>query len=141
MITLNPVNGSIEISAMIDYHLVTKTYYGYTKVESVEDYLAEFGSTHPELREELMVQLKPNIRCYDSGGEFFDRYTVIYLDEPERGRDTFTAVGMSEHPFHPQGFGQHCTATSGRHLGKLIAFEDLPEDCQKLVKRDLGDTQ
>lgn len=81
--------------------------------------------------------MKPNIKCYDNGGKSFDRYTVVYLDEPERGLNYFAAVGLSEHPFHPQGFGQHCIATPGRHLGKLIEFEALPEDCKKLVLRDL----
>jgi hypothetical protein len=44
---------------------------------------------------------------------------------------------MSSIPFHPQGFGQYSTCQLGRHLGKRIDFEDLPEDCQKLVKQDL----
>ena len=78
-----------------------------------------------------------NIRIYDNGGASFDRYTVVFMNEPEYQPGTFMALGMSEHPFHPQGFGQHCAAMPGRHLGKRIKFEDLPEDCQKLVKQDL----
>lgn len=81
-----------------------------------------------------------NIRCYDNGGKTMDRYTVIYMDQPEYKHKTYACVGMSEHPFHPQGFGQHLTAMVGRHLGKRIKFEELPEDCQKLVKRDLQET-
>lgn len=77
-----------------------------------------------------------NIKLYDNGGETYDRYTVIYLDDPE-GHGLFSSVGMSEHPFAPSGFGQHGSAKPGRHLGKRIEFEDLPDDCQKLVKRDL----
>lgn len=78
------------------------------------------------------------IRCYDNGGKTFDRFTVVYMDEPENAPGLFAAVGMSENPFHPQGFGQHCSAMPGRHLGKRIRLEDMPEACQRLVKRDLG---
>jgi hypothetical protein len=76
------------------------------------------------------------IRCYDNGGETCDRYTVVYIDEPERQQGTFAAVGMNAEPFHPQGFGQHCSAMLGRHLGKRIPFTSLPADCQQLVKQD-----
>lgn len=80
-----------------------------------------------------------NIKCYDSGPNgFWDRYTVVYLDHKERGRGTYSARAMSARPFHPQGFGQMTTAMLGRHLGKRIKFEDLPEDCQKVVKQDLS---
>ena len=78
-----------------------------------------------------------NIKCYDNGGETVDRYTVVYLDYPEKEPATFSAVGMSGQPFHPQGFGQHCAAMPGKHLGKRIKFSDLPKDCQTLVKSDL----
>lgn len=81
------------------------------------------------------------LRCYDNGGPdkggTCDRFTVVYLDEPERKPGSFAAVGMNGSPFHPQGFGQHCTAMPGRHLGKRVALTDLPEDCQKVVRQDL----
>jgi hypothetical protein len=73
------------------------------------------------------------IKIYDNGGKTFDRFTVVFINEPERQPNTFAALGMSARPFDPQGFGQHCMATPGRHLGKRILFEDLPADCQKLV--------
>lgn len=78
-----------------------------------------------------------NIRIYDNGGRTYDRYTVVYMKEPETRPGTFAARGMSEHPFHPQGFGQYCAAMPGRHLGKRIAFDQLPTDCQRLVQQDL----
>jgi hypothetical protein len=80
-----------------------------------------------------------NIRIYDNGGKTFDRYTVVYLDQPEREPNTFAAIGMSANPFHPQGFGQHCSAVPGRHLGKRIQFNELPEDCKRLIEQDLKD--
>jgi len=76
------------------------------------------------------------IRCYDDG-KTCDRYTVVFLDQEESRIGTFAALGMSGSPFHPQGFGQHCAAVPGKNLGRRIAFADLPEDCQKLVKQDL----
>ena len=78
-----------------------------------------------------------NLKIYDNGGETCDRYTVVFTDRPERAKNTYTCLGMSEKPFHPQGFGQHSTAMLGRHLGKSIKFEDLPVDCQKMVLQNL----
>ena len=65
-----------------------------------------------------------------------DRYTVVYMEQPENGHNMFACVGMNDSPFHPQGIGQHSACMIGRHLGKRIPFETLPEDCQKLVKMD-----
>ena len=76
--------------------------------------------------------------CYDNGGRSFDRYTVIFLDAPEYKPGTYLCLGMSPHPFHPQGFGQHGSAMPGRHLGRRIPFATLPEDCRKAVLQDLA---
>lgn len=80
------------------------------------------------------------MRIYDNGGKTFDCYTAVYMQQPERG-GLFECRGMSANPFHPQGFGQYCTATPGRHLGKRIPFDALPLDCQKLILRDLSPTE
>lgn len=77
-----------------------------------------------------------NVRIYDNGGETFDRYTAVYMNQPE-GRGLFGARGMSENPYHPQGFGQYCAAMPGRHLGRRITFASLPADCQRLVLQDV----
>ena len=78
------------------------------------------------------------IRCYDNGGKTYDRFTVVFMDSPEREPGIFTAVGMSEEPFHPLGFGQHTAAMPGKHLGRRVPFVSLPEPCQKLVRADLA---
>lgn len=78
------------------------------------------------------------IRVYDCGPPQLDRYFVVYMDEPERAKGTYSGVGMSEDPFHPLGFGQHSAAMPGAHLGKRIAFESLPLDCRRVVMQDLG---
>jgi hypothetical protein len=76
----------------------------------------------------------------------FDKFTVVYLDEvDERGNVQY--IGMSEHPFHPQGFGQHGEMKiynvqytgRGGCFDKRIKFADLPADCQKAVIQDLTD--
>jgi len=80
-------------------------------------------------------------KAYDNGGKTFDRYTVTFevYDEKtgkwEVCRDGFkiVALGMSEHPFHPQGFGQSCNCVEGRHLGKRVKFSELPPDVQRCV--------
>jgi hypothetical protein len=80
---------------------------------------------------------------YDAGDTFADRYSVYY-----KGRGTLACVpgekkrmrmcrAMSGAPCHPQGFGQMTSGLPGKHNGKRIQFEDLPEACQKLVLRDL----
>jgi len=100
-------------------------------------------------------------RCYDNGGMdeggSFDQYTVCYTGRYRHKTERCQwYVGMSTYPFHPQGFGQHgeskpCesidTNKSGfapaigrkNHLGTRIPFKTLPEDCKKLVVRDIID--
>jgi hypothetical protein len=80
------------------------------------------------------------VRCYDNG-ESGDRYTVLFTGRAsgqriDQGHRIFQALGMSAAPFHPQGIGQHCAARDGAHLGRRIAFAELPEDCRRLVLRD-----
>ena len=79
--------------------------------------------------------IETNVRIYDNGGESFDRYTAVYLNE-SAGNGMFNARGMSANPNHPQGFGQLTSAMDGEHLGKRIEFDELPIDCQNLVKSD-----
>lgn len=77
---------------------------------------------------------------YDDGGKSIDRYTVYYSHPRKWGirePGVYALVGMSAAPFHPQGFGQHGEGRLGRHNGRKIRFEELPEDCQRLVRRDL----
>lgn len=95
------------------------------------------------------------ICAYDDGGKSFDRYTVVYTGHWRTEGDNSARcqyVGMSAHPFHPQGIGlwcanknHHCDVNKwgfapmiGRkcHLGRRIKFQDLPEDCRRLVIQD-----
>lgn len=103
----------------------------------------------PGRKERLMPNEIPKwIRCYDNGGKTMDRYTVYFTHAHSFGMKGYVVgVGMSEHPFHPQGFGQHFTLTrytcyhtcTGKSGGKRIQFKDLPPDCQRLVLSDYMD--
>jgi hypothetical protein len=87
-------------------------------------------------------EVEHNVDIHDAGAGYADRYTVVFKDCPvERKPGYFMCVGMSAHPFHPQGVGQHTEAMVGDHLGKRIKFEELPADCQRLVLIDLSDIQ
>ena len=75
---------------------------------------------------------------YYNCDETFDRFIVYY-----KGRGTLDhrpqityryCVGMNE-----QGYSQHFYGMPGRHNGKRIKFEYLPEQCQMLVLCDLAD--
>ncbi len=79
---------------------------------------------------------KLNIRVFDNEGESFDRYTIVNINDHERMTPDgaiYGALGASENPFSPMGFGQHTSAMVGEHLGKEISFDELPEDVQKFV--------
>lgn len=70
---------------------------------------------------------------WDNMGATFDRYTVVFNEHWNHTKTTHEALGLSGNPTHPQGFSQFVPAVEGEHLGKRIAFEDLPEDIQKHV--------
>lgn len=109
-------------------------------------------SVKSERAERLLPGGEPRyVHVYDNGGESFDRYTVVFT-----GRYTHKTggvhwyLGASEHPFHPQGFGQTGESRTHQqidyptygHLGKKIKFKDLPPDVKKFtlqVYRDLWD--
>ena len=83
------------------------------------------------------------VRCYDNEGKTWDQYTVVFSGRYRYNTGgSFWYVGMSEYPYHPQGFGQHGESNQQidrprhSHLGKKISFSALPIDCQNLVMRD-----
>jgi hypothetical protein len=96
------------------------------------------SSRLPEAKKYRDSLASMNIEIYDNFDGTFDRYTVIYKDEPQ-GHGLYTCRGMSTFPCHPQGFGMISSAMPGRHLGQRIDFSMLPIDCQQLVFSDLND--
>jgi hypothetical protein len=64
------------------------------------------------------------VRCYDNGGETFDRFTVVFSGRYRHlTGGEFWHVGMSEHPFHPQGFGQHGGHT--QQIDYLMGYAEI----------------
>ncbi len=105
------------------------------------------------------ARLMPNgiprwIRIYDNDGESLDRYTVVFTGRYPK--TCFVHICMNGNPYHPaQGICQHGESefsaldtpngkwppAIGRkcYLGRRIEWEDLPEDCQKVVKHDYNE--
>lgn len=76
------------------------------------------------------------IRCYDNGGETFDRITVVFTNLKRRlGYHPF--IGSSEN-----GTGFYCHGESQdildrpsyAHLGKRIKFDDLTVELQARIR-------
>lgn len=79
--------------------------------------------------------IKENVlRVYDSGPGTGDRYTVVLKKEWEASRGLSKCLGFNENPTHPShGISQFSECKVGKHLGKRIAFTDLPKDLQRHV--------
>lgn len=77
-----------------------------------------------------------NLRIYDNGGKTLDRYTAVFTNRSNRN-GLYDALGFSENPFDPLGFGQYTTAMDGLHLGKLTKYENLPENARQYVENNL----
>lgn len=75
------------------------------------------------------------VRLFDNGGETFDRYTAIFTHDGEEWY-----LGMSEHPFHPQGFGQHGEGDVSGVIERdvEIRVEDAPADVQRCIAQELA---
>ena len=92
-------------------------------------------------REQLIPAGIPRyVRCYDNGGETFDRYTVVFTGRyrHKTGKKQWY-LGMSADPFHPQGVGSHGESETSvdtpkySHLGKKVKFENLPQKVKECV--------
>lgn len=85
------------------------------------------------------------MEAYDNEGETADRYTVFFPEyitfEWDRQKRAYVAdpsmllCAGGNRPFHPQGIGwvESCHEEYRDRAGKRIAFEDLPEDMQRLA--------
>jgi len=98
-----------------------------------------------------LERLMPNgipryVRVYDNP-DWADRYTVVFTGRYRypipNGMSWFMYLGMNSIPFDPSaGICQHgedpelIDRPAYGHLGKKIAFTDLPADCQRVVVED-----
>lgn len=75
------------------------------------------------------------VTLYDNGGETLDRYTAIFVTAD--GESWY--IGMSEHPFHPQGFGQHGEGdVSGTiERDREIAIGIAPVDVRMCIRQEI----
>lgn len=75
------------------------------------------------------------VRCYClpqvGGRQGWDDYTVVYMNT--RGQ---AVVGRSD-LYECVGMSGHGAAMVGVHLGKRIAFADLPEQLRRVVLSDI----
>ena len=79
------------------------------------------------------------LRCFDSGGKYADRYTIVpprfAINYREALWGTWYSIAASATPFHPQGIGIHVTAQVGPHLGKRVHWDTLPADVQQFARQ------
>lgn len=77
---------------------------------------------------------------YDNNGKTCDRYTVC-LSRTDSG---YTHIGMDSNPWnllsplHYRYSSTRIDKPSYKHLGKRIKFEDLPEECQKMITYEIN---
>lgn len=85
--------------------------------------------------------MKPQdvLKIYDNGGKTADRYAIIFKDwRYWNGDRLFQCLGLSENPTHPQyGVSLWGEAILGRHLGKVIQWENLPENVRDHAEKRL----
>ena len=77
------------------------------------------------------------LRIYDNGWRTLDRYTILppRWDKQYKERSgLFEAIGSSDNPFAPQGFGMQVSAAPGPHLGKRIHANSLPPKVIKFAR-------
>ena len=108
---------------------------------------------NPEYQLLSLESLDQEVVILDNGGETFDRYSAIFINQQVMQDDypgLVWYVGMSENPYHPQGFGQHGEtklnhddpneiAKEKAHWGKRIKISDLPEKARHLVISEILD--
>ncbi len=81
-------------------------------------------------------------RIWDTGPDGpVDRYTIAFKGWRLAGHGmVYPYLAANDAPFHPLGFGQHGesrTFLTGRHLGRRIRFDDLPDQVQRFVLQNI----
>lgn len=95
------------------------------------------------IKNTILVNGKRKVcRIFDTGPNgAFDRYTVAFKGYRVTGCGMiYPYLASSDNPFHPQGFGQHGESSdflTGKHLGKRVSFESLPEQVQEFILQNI----
>jgi len=78
---------------------------------------------------------------WDAGPDFADRYSLFFKGKYDDSQPTLRCcLGFNEAPWHPQGFWQHTCGIPGKHNGKRITLDDLPEKLRDFVIKHGGIT-
>jgi len=75
------------------------------------------------------------LAIYDNGGKTMDRYTIVvntYGDREKKFRECLFCGN------DPRGMSGWSSCQMGRHLGKKLTFEQLPELIQKFVQAQIA---
>ena len=91
------------------------------------------------IKSTIMVRDKRKVcRIFDTGADgVFDRYTIAFKGYRVHGHGmVYPYLASSDYPFHPQGYGMHEESkefVTGKHLGKRVRFESLPDSVKKFI--------
>lgn len=77
------------------------------------------------------------VKCYDIG-KGFDRYTVVYMDRSPEQKKRRNTLGPL---YECVGISGHSECVIGKHLGKRIPFDSLPDVLKRIVISDLQEEQ
>jgi len=66
---------------------------------------------------------------YDAGPDWADRCTLFTMNMATATQRECLCLG--DDPTSPQGFSQFNSGTPGKHCGKRIRFNQLPENVQR----------
>ena len=109
---------------------------GYISISNLEDILKEFPAER--VRNTIILNGKRYAcRIWDNGGKTLDRYTIAFKGYRDR-RMVYPYLFSGIDPHGMSGHGESDTFLKGKHLGKRIAFEALPEAVQNLIKREFA---
>ena len=112
-----------------------KRYYSYKDVK--HDFKEYIISNTGEYRITNRREINPDYVKIFNNPQYSDRYTAIFFGK----KNYLQMIGFNDFPYHPMGFGQHCGEWKGgddfSELGKQIALDDLSNDAQKFVIKNM----
>ena len=77
-------------------------------------------------------EIVDNITIYDNGGKTLDHYSVILNNYRRKSNGAWLYECLSmDHG--GRGFSQFCEAMRGRHLGKIVNFDELDQATQNHI--------
>ena len=94
------------------------------------------------MKNTIMVNGKRKVcRIFDSGENFADRYTIAFKGYRVSGYGmVYPYLASGGTPFHPMGFGQHGESKyflTGKHLGKRVEFDSLPDQVKTFILENI----